>query len=107
MEITERICLIVPPSVFLLDERVFMSLGILKVAAVLESSNRRVAVLDLAGVENFEEVVRDYLISSDISIFGVTATTPQMPAVTKVFPTPVSVPVIKKPLLAIVRIVAE
>ena len=31
----ERICLIIPPSPFLLDERVFMSLGILKIAAVL------------------------------------------------------------------------
>ena len=61
-----------------------MSLGILKVAAVLESLNYRVEILDLAGVENFEEVVRDYLVSSDISIFGITATTPQMPAVTKV-----------------------
>ena len=84
MKLIERICFIVPPSVFLLDERVFMSLGILKVAAVLESSNYRVEILDLAGVENFEEVVRDYLVSSDISIFGITATTPQMPAVTKV-----------------------
>lgn len=87
MKLTERICLIVPPSVFLLNERVFMSLGILKVAAVLESLNYRVEILDLAGVENFEEVVRDYLISSDISIFGITATTPQMPAVTKVVDT--------------------
>ena len=84
MEKKERICLIIPPSVFLLDDRVFMSLGILKVAAVLESSNRRVEILDLAGIENFEEVMRDYLVSSNISIFGITATTPQMPAVTKV-----------------------
>ena len=84
MEKKERICLIIPPSVFLLDDRVFMSLGILKVAAVLESSNRRVEILDLAGIENFAEVVRDYLVSSNISIFGITATTPQMPAVTKV-----------------------
>ena len=84
MKLIERICLIIPPSVFLLDERVFMSLGILKVAAVLESSNRRVEILDLAGIENFAEVVRDYLVSSNISIFGITATTPQMPAVTKV-----------------------
>ena len=33
-----RICLITPPSIFLLDERVFMTLGILKVAAVLEQA---------------------------------------------------------------------
>ena len=30
------ICLVIAPSGFLLDERVFMSLGILRVAAVLE-----------------------------------------------------------------------
>ena len=30
------ICLVILPSPFLLDERVFMSLGILKVAAILE-----------------------------------------------------------------------
>ena len=84
MKLSEKICLIIPPSVFLLDERVFMSLGILKVAAVLESLNYRVEVLDLTGIENFEEVVNDYLISSDVSTFGITATTPQMPAVTKI-----------------------
>ena len=33
---TASICLIIPPSVFLLDERVFMSLGMLRIAAVLE-----------------------------------------------------------------------
>ena len=33
-----KIHLIIPPSPFLLDEKVFMSLGILKIAAVLESS---------------------------------------------------------------------
>ena len=31
-----KIHLIMPPSPFLLDEKVFMSLGILKIAAVLE-----------------------------------------------------------------------
>ncbi len=31
-----RICLIIPPSPFLLDERVFVQLGILKIASVLE-----------------------------------------------------------------------
>ena len=44
----EHICLIIPPSPFLLDERVFASLGILKLAAVLEP-HYRVSVLDLSG----------------------------------------------------------
>ena len=50
------VCLIVAPSGFLLDERVFMSLGILRVAAVLEANDRSVEVLDLSGLENYEEV---------------------------------------------------
>ena len=74
------ICLIIPPSVFLLDERVFMSLGILKVAAVLEDAGAEVEVLDLSGVENFAEVVRDHAERSVARCYGVTATTPQMPA---------------------------
>jgi anaerobic magnesium-protoporphyrin IX monomethyl ester cyclase len=46
-----KICLIIPPSPFLLDERVFMQLGILKIAAVLEKENYKVDVVDLSGVE--------------------------------------------------------
>src|SRR3954447_1116755 len=38
--------LIIPPSPFLLDERVFVSLGMLTVAASLERAGYRVAVLD-------------------------------------------------------------
>ena len=74
------ICLIIPPSVFLLDERVFMSLGILKVAAVLEAAGADVEVLDLSGVENFRDVVRDHAEQSVARCYGITATTPQMPA---------------------------
>lgn len=79
-----RICLIIPPSPFLLDERVFMSLGILKVAAMLERAGVGVELLDLSGVENFEEVAADYLAGTEISCFGLTATTPQLPAVTRI-----------------------
>lgn len=81
----KSICLITPPSIFLLDERVFMTLGILKVAAVLEQAGIEVGMLDLSGVENYEEVVRDYARTASTTCFGVTATTPQMPAATKVF----------------------
>jgi anaerobic magnesium-protoporphyrin IX monomethyl ester cyclase len=80
-----RICLITPPSIFLLDERVFMALGILKVAAVLERAGVEVDLLDLSGVENYEEAVRDYTKSHSTAVYGLTATTPQMPAATKIF----------------------
>ena len=38
---SEPVCMVIPPSVFLLDERVFMSLGILKVAACLDWAGSR------------------------------------------------------------------
>ena len=52
------VCLVIAPSGFLLDERVFMSLGILRVAAVLEQHGIAVELLDLSGIENYEDVVR-------------------------------------------------
>jgi len=81
----KRVCLITPPSIFLLDERVFMTLGILKVAAVLEQAGVQVEMLDLSGVENYEEVVRDHVRNGSVTCYGLTATTPQMPAATKIY----------------------
>ena len=77
---SSSICLIIPPSVFLLDERVFMSLGILRVAAVLEQKGYRPSIMDLSGVSNYTEVVASYCKNTSTSLFGITATTPQMPA---------------------------
>jgi len=79
-----HICLITPPSIFLLDERVFMTLGILKIAAVLEKAGVTVDMLDLSGVENFEQVVYDYAKIHSATCYGLTATTPQMPATSKI-----------------------
>jgi anaerobic magnesium-protoporphyrin IX monomethyl ester cyclase len=78
------ICLIVPPSAFLLDQRVFVSLGILKVAAVLEQAGHPVEVLDLSGVENFTDAVRAHARRSRPQVCGITATSPQMPAATRI-----------------------
>lgn len=79
-----NICLIIPPSLFLLDERVFMSLGILKVAAVLEQEGVTVELLDLSGVTNYEEALAAHVHQSRVECFGMTATTPQMPAATTI-----------------------
>lgn len=73
------ITLIIPPSPFLLDERVFMHLGILKIAAVLETVNYPMEILDLSGVDNYLDVVTDY-VKKFPRIYGITATTPQMPS---------------------------
>jgi hypothetical protein len=56
-----RVGLVIPPSPFLLDERVFVSLGLLKVAAVLEQQGHAVSVVDLSGVQNFVSVFETYL----------------------------------------------
>src|SRR5260370_6623679 len=74
------ISLVIPPSVFLLDERVFMTLGILRVAAVLEQAGHNVEMLDLSGIQNYQDAARDHAANSDANIFGLTATTPQLPA---------------------------
>lgn len=74
------VSLITPPSGFLLDERVFMNLGILKVAAVLEQNGYFVEKLDLSGIRNYTEVVRTHMLRTEANIFGLTATTPQLPA---------------------------
>ena len=73
------ICLVIPPSPFLLDERVFMSLGILRVAAVLEEAGVPVEVIDLSGIQNYAEAMRFHASQSQAKIFAFTATTPQMP----------------------------
>jgi len=81
----ERICLITPPSPFLLDERVFMHLGILKVAAVLEEQGYDVDFIDLSAVKNYLDVLDDYLkLDDSTTIIGVTATTPQIPFAVKI-----------------------
>ena len=81
----EPICMIIPPSAFLLDERVFASLGILKVAACLEKAGFHVDMLDTSGIANYIDVITDYLVSHPhIKVIGLTATTPQLPATVKI-----------------------
>lgn len=79
-----RICLIIPGSSFLADERVFVSLGILKVAACLEQAGYLVDVLDVSGVENYPDVIENYFSQSDAMFAGITVTTPQAPATDKI-----------------------
>ncbi|MFZ3043625.1 MAG: radical SAM protein [Minisyncoccia bacterium] len=76
----QPICLITPPSPFLLDERVFPFLGPLKIAAILEEAKWPVEVLDLSGITNYLDVVEDHVRESAARHFGITATTPQFPA---------------------------
>lgn len=67
-----------------MDERVVMSLGVLKVAACLERAGHPVEVLDLSGITNYEDVAAHHALRTRARIFGFTATTPQMPAVGRI-----------------------
>jgi radical SAM superfamily enzyme YgiQ (UPF0313 family) len=78
--VKRKIALVIPPSPFLMDERVFVSLGILKVASALEAAGHAVSVLDLSGVENFTQTFSAYLAVSRDEAIGFTATTPQLPS---------------------------
>lgn len=78
-----KVGLIIPPSPFLLDERVFVSLGILRVAASLESKGVSVGVLDLSGVSNYLDALESYIETADIEWVGITCTTPQLPNAVK------------------------
>lgn len=69
-----------PSVAILLDERVFMSLGILKIAASIEARGGSVEVLDLSGYANFIAAVADHARRTRVRHFGITATTPQLPA---------------------------
>jgi len=57
---------------------------LLKVAASLEAQDYRVSFLDLSGVENFLAPLEDYLVTSQDAAIGITATTPQLPAVMQI-----------------------
>lgn len=77
----KRICLIIPPAEFLLSQRVFIYLGILKVAAVLEEAGWKIEMLDLSGIKNFKDIAIEHAKISKSKIFGFTATTSQVPIV--------------------------
>ena len=70
-----------PPSPFLLDEKVFMSLGILKIAAVLEPYYD-VNVIDLSGDKDYINTIKQYV--NEDALFGITTTTPQLPNVVEI-----------------------
>jgi radical SAM superfamily enzyme YgiQ (UPF0313 family) len=79
-----RICFISTPSSFLLDERVFPFLGVLKLPGVLNRAGIASEVLDLSGIKNYLYVVGEHAARTDATCFGITATTPQFPAAIRV-----------------------
>ena len=80
----KSITLVTPPSTFLLDERMFPNLGILKVASSLEAEKWHVSHLDLSGYKNFGKIVAEYAETVPSDLFGITATSPQLPAAVEI-----------------------
>lgn len=80
----ETVLCITPPSIFLQDERVFMSLGMIKVAAVLEKAGHPVEHVDLSGIANYEEVVQIAVSQTAARAVLISVTTPQLPAAVRI-----------------------
>jgi anaerobic magnesium-protoporphyrin IX monomethyl ester cyclase len=72
----KRVCFVQPPSSLLLEDKVMVPLGILYLAAWLRKHGHEPSIVDLAGVNNWQEVIRDKKIE-DADWIGITATTPQ------------------------------
>lgn len=76
----QSISIIIPPSSFLLDERVFVNLGALLVAGSLEHKGFPVSLLDLSGSVAMLNEITEHLAAHPATLFfGFSATTAQMP----------------------------
>lgn len=71
-----------PPSEFLIDQRVFLSLGILSVATQLENKTN-VKFLDLSNESNYYSLITTFIKDNNLKIICLTATTPQIEIVYK------------------------
>jgi anaerobic magnesium-protoporphyrin IX monomethyl ester cyclase len=83
IRVPERFVFFNPPSKFLTDERVFMPLGPLKVAASLEERGAEVEFVDCSGIRNYLRAMEHHLRTTKATFFGFTATTPQLPQTVK------------------------
>jgi len=67
-----------PPSPFLIDERVFMSLGILRVATSLKKYTDKIFFLDLSAQKNHYQLIDKFIEENSLDIICTTSTTPQI-----------------------------
>ncbi len=73
----EKVLFINPPSGFLIDERVFLPLGIASVAAVARERGYDIKLLDLVSNEDYKTKVLNELDNGNYKTIGITATSPQ------------------------------
>lgn len=72
------IAIIIPPSLYLLNDKVFVPLGPLYVAAVLEQKGYNVRVLDLKGQNDWQEKVKE-IAKQENRLIGISVSTPDFP----------------------------
>jgi len=73
----KNILLINPPSGFLIDQRVFLPLGIASVAATARTKGHSIRLMDLADIDDYTEEVAQEVSRSKYDAVGITATSPQ------------------------------
>ena len=75
--------LVIPPCAFLLDERVFPTLGVLKVAAAMQRADIDVDVVDCTGTIDPDRRFFDAVLDADADWVGFTGTMAEMPWVAR------------------------
>jgi len=78
-----NICLINPPSAFLTNERVFPTMGLLRLATFLKQKNYNVKIFDMLSTFKYNDISK-YIIDNKIDIIGITAVSPQIPIVIEI-----------------------
>ena len=77
MNVQHKIGFINPPSEFLIDQRVFLSLGILRVATSLQRKYE-VYFLDLSNETFYNNKIKEFIEKYELDVICFTATTPQI-----------------------------
>jgi len=81
----KNIALINPNSPFLINERVFPNMGLVRVATQLQKDGHKVDLYDFAGRNESEINTKIENIAHNYDIYGFSSTTPQFPYIMKIF----------------------
>ena len=76
-EKSHNLLLINPPSGFLLDEKVFLPLGIAGIASTAIERGHNVKLLDLTSDQDYQKIVLDEIWNNSYDAVGITGTSPQ------------------------------
>jgi len=76
--LSKNIGFVNPPSPFLTEERVFPSLGILRVATSISINVENISFIDLTNNNDYYSALDDYIINNKLDVICFTSTTPQI-----------------------------